>query len=57
VTVSRADVCQCHHLRRCRRERMCLLDIDVAEALEAIERRMAAGSRSSGPVGTGITHA
>jgi heptosyltransferase-1 len=56
VTVSRADVCQCHHLRRCRRERMCLLDVEVPEVIEAIERRMAA--RSSGPdaAGTGLTH-
>jgi heptosyltransferase-1 len=42
VTVSRADVCQCHHLRRCTRERMCLLDIDVAEVLAAIEQRLTA---------------
>jgi heptosyltransferase-1 len=54
VTVSRADVCQCHHLRSCRRERMCLLDIEVPETLEAIEVRMAAGSRRSGPAGTRI---
>jgi heptosyltransferase-1 len=57
VTVSRADVCQCHHLRQCRRERMCLLDIEVPETLEAIELRMAAGSRRPGPAGTRITHA
>jgi heptosyltransferase-1 len=56
VTVSRADVCQCHHLRRCRRGRMCLLDVEVPEAIEAIERRMAAQSRRPGPAGTGITH-
>ena len=42
VTVSRDSVCQCHHLRRCTRERMCLLDIDVAEVLDAVERRLAA---------------
>lgn len=41
ITVSRDDVCQCHHLRRCTRERMCLLDIEVAEVLEAVERRLA----------------
>jgi ADP-heptose:LPS heptosyltransferase len=56
VTVSRADVCQCHHLRRCRREHMCLLDIEVSETLDAIERRMAAKSRRLGPAGTRITH-
>ena len=42
VTVSRDAVCQCHHLRRCTRERMCLLDIEVAEVLDAVERRLAA---------------
>jgi lipopolysaccharide heptosyltransferase I len=42
VTVSRDSVCQCHHLRRCTRARMCLLDIEVAEVLDAVERRLAA---------------
>jgi lipopolysaccharide heptosyltransferase I len=42
VTVSRDTVCQCHHLRRCRLDRMCLLDIEVAEVLDAVERRLAA---------------
>jgi heptosyltransferase-1 len=42
VTVSRDAVCECHHLRRCRLDRMCLLDIEVAEVLAAIERRLAA---------------
>jgi heptosyltransferase-1 len=42
VTVSRDAVCQCHHLRRCTRDRMCLLDIEVAEVLDAVERRLAA---------------
>ena len=45
-TVSRAAVCECHHLRRCRRERMCLLDIEVDEVLAAVERRLAAPVRS-----------
>jgi lipopolysaccharide heptosyltransferase I len=45
VTVSRAGVCQCHHLRSCRRERMCLLDIEVGEVLAAVERRLATGRR------------
>jgi lipopolysaccharide heptosyltransferase I len=43
VTVSRAAVCECHHLRRCRRQTMCLMDIEVGEVLDAIERRLAAG--------------
>jgi heptosyltransferase-1 len=42
VVVSRDNVCHCHHLRRCTRDRMCLLDIEVAEVLEAVERRLAA---------------
>ena len=42
-TVSRDAVCQCHHLRRCKLDRMCLLDIDVAEVVSAVERRLAAG--------------
>jgi heptosyltransferase-1 len=42
ITVSRDSVCQCHHLRRCKLDRMCLLDIEVAEVLDACERRLAA---------------
>jgi ADP-heptose:LPS heptosyltransferase len=42
ITVSRDDVCQCHHLRRCTRDRMCLLDIEASEVLAAAERRLAA---------------
>jgi len=42
VTVSRDAVCECHHLRRCRRDRMCLLDVDTAEVIDAIDRRLAA---------------
>ena len=42
VTVSRDSVCQCHHLRRCTLDRMCLLDIEVGEVLDACERRLAA---------------
>jgi heptosyltransferase I len=42
ATVSRADACECHHLRSCRRSRMCLLDIDVDEVLQAVERVLAA---------------
>ena len=43
LNVSRDTICQCHHLRRCTRDRMCLLDIDVAEVLDAVDRRLAAG--------------
>jgi lipopolysaccharide heptosyltransferase I len=42
VTVSRDAMCQCHHLRSCKLDRMCLLDIEVAEVLDACERRLAA---------------
>ena len=41
VTVSRDPVCQCHHLRRCKLETMCLADIQTDEVLKAIERRLA----------------
>ncbi len=42
VTVSRVDICQCHHLRRCQRETMCLAEVSVDEVLDAVERRLAA---------------
>ena len=42
ITVSRDAICQCHPLRRCRLDRMCLLDIEVAEVIGAVERRLAA---------------
>jgi lipopolysaccharide heptosyltransferase I len=41
VTVSRAGNCECHHLRRCRRETMCLLEIGVDEIAAAVDRRLA----------------
>lgn len=45
VTVSRDAVCQCHHLRRCRAARMCLLDIEVDEVLAAVDLRLSRESR------------
>ena len=48
IAVSRASVCQCHHLRQCRLPRMCLLDIDVPEVLDAVERRLAAAEGRRG---------
>jgi len=42
ITISRDSVCQCHHLRRCTRERMCLLDVEAAEVVDAVGRRLAA---------------
>ncbi|MBS1816570.1 MAG: lipopolysaccharide heptosyltransferase I [Acidobacteria bacterium] len=47
-SVSRAAVCQCHHLRQCKLQRMCLLDIEVPEVLAAVERRLAATERHRG---------
>lgn len=41
LTISRFDACVCHHKRRCRRDRPCLLDIAVDEVLGAIDRRLA----------------
>jgi heptosyltransferase I len=43
VSVSRDEICQCHHLRRCKLERMCLFDIEVDEVVGAVERRLSAG--------------
>ena len=45
ITVSRADVCRCHHLRQCRLNTMCLLDIEVDEVVDAVDRRLAAETR------------
>lgn len=42
INVSRDTICQCHHLRRCRLDRMCLLDIEVGEVTAAIDRRLSA---------------
>ena len=42
ITISRDAICQCHHLRRCRLETMCLLDIQVDEVASALDRRLAA---------------
>jgi heptosyltransferase I len=41
VCVSRFVQCACHHQRRCRVERWCLTDIEVAEVVDAVERRLA----------------
>jgi ADP-heptose:LPS heptosyltransferase len=42
VTISRDAICRCHHLRRCTQARMCLLDVEAAEVMEAVKRRLAA---------------
>jgi heptosyltransferase I len=41
VVVSRDAICECHHLRRCRRATMCLMDIEIAEVVDACARRLA----------------
>jgi lipopolysaccharide heptosyltransferase I len=41
LVVSRAEACECHHLRQCRRETMCLMEIGVDEMRAAIDRRLA----------------
>ncbi|MGE3179329.1 MAG: glycosyltransferase family 9 protein [Vicinamibacterales bacterium] len=43
ITVSRAATCECHHSRKCRAARWCLLDVSDEEVLAAVERRLAAG--------------
>lgn len=45
-TVSRAALCQCHHLRRCKAKEMCLLDIAVDEVSSAVDRRLTAAERN-----------
>jgi len=41
MVVSRATTCECHHLRSCRRQTMCLLEIGADEVLAAAELRLA----------------
>jgi lipopolysaccharide heptosyltransferase I len=48
ISVSRASVCQCHHLRQCRLPRMCLLQIEAAEVADAVDRRLARLGASRG---------
>jgi lipopolysaccharide heptosyltransferase I len=40
ITVSRADACQCHHLRQCRSDRWCLAGVSVDEVAAAVDRRL-----------------
>lgn len=39
--VSRFEACACHHQRRCRAPRWCLLDVGVDEVTAAVARRLA----------------
>jgi heptosyltransferase I len=43
VSVSRDGTCRCHHLRRCRLEIMCLMDVQVEDVVQAVEERLARG--------------
>jgi len=47
ITVSREADCRCHHLRQCRLQRMCLLDIEAVEVIDAVERRLGAKPAAS----------
>jgi heptosyltransferase-1 len=49
IVVSRDDECRCHHLRRCVRDRMCLLDIEVSEVVAAATAVLGHGSAVVGP--------
>jgi heptosyltransferase I len=42
VTVSRFAACSCHHQRRCTASNWCLLDIQVRDVIDAIDRRLSA---------------
>ncbi|HYM21954.1 MAG TPA: glycosyltransferase family 9 protein [Vicinamibacterales bacterium] len=50
VTVTRDAACQCHHLRQCKRGRMCLEDIEVEEVAGAVARRLDSASDAAGAV-------
>jgi lipopolysaccharide heptosyltransferase I len=41
VSISRASSCDCHYRRQCRRERMCMLDIEADEVIAAVNARLA----------------
>ncbi|MBI1874328.1 MAG: glycosyltransferase family 9 protein [Acidobacteria bacterium] len=41
-SLSRFETCICHHERRCRRDRACVLDISIDEVIEAVNARVAA---------------
>jgi heptosyltransferase-1 len=47
IAVARDAICECHHLRRCRRATMCLMDIEIAEVLDAVDRRLALEARKA----------
>ena len=46
IAISRAAICQCHHLRRCKLPVMCLLDIQPSEVVDAVERRLHAAQKA-----------
>lgn len=44
-SLSRFEGCICHHARRCRRDRACVLDISIDEVVEAVNARVTTLSR------------
>lgn len=40
LTISRFQQCQCHHLRRCRASRWCLLDVSPRDVIDLVNRRL-----------------
>ena len=51
VCVSRHDVCECSHLRRCRAARWCLETVTVDEVMRAVDRRLARVGAEGGDPG------
>jgi ADP-heptose:LPS heptosyltransferase len=39
-SISRFEVCQCHHHRKCRARQWCLDDVSVDEVMRAVDRRI-----------------
>jgi heptosyltransferase I len=46
IVVARTDACACLYRRRCRRTAACINDIEVADVVAAVERRLAALPRA-----------
>jgi ADP-heptose:LPS heptosyltransferase len=43
LTISRFQECHCHHLRRCRGARWCLLDVPAGDVIDLVDRRLSRG--------------
>jgi heptosyltransferase I len=50
VVVSRADACECHHKRECRRsaDAMCINEITIDEVKDAVDERLAPAEKARG---------